>query len=251
MRRSRWLFLVAFVVISSMLAWACGGGGEEKPSGPTAPVATSPAGTTPTVGTTPEAAAGGGEFSGVAEKFANSTFKVTYQLSGAGAGVTNGSMTWYKKGDSLRMDMSGEMEGQQTSATFIMGSDKSYFCTSGAETGEAGFCFETTSAEGAGVGDMASELEKTLTDPNVNVVSTSSRNIAGEDAKCYTVQSPDIEGEAELCMSSDGVPLYSKSTEQGGEVTMEATDFSHDVSDSDFEPPYPVSQEMPTLPEGQ
>jgi hypothetical protein len=251
MRRSRWLLVVSFVVISSMLAWACGGGGKEEPGAATAPAATSPASKTPEAKETPKTQEGGGELAGLAEKFGKATFKVTYQLSGGGAGVTEGSLTWYKKGDNLRMDMTGEAGGQQTSAIFIVRPDTSYYCSNGPEVSGGGSCFATPSDEGAGVGDTAAELEKTLTDPNLNIVSTSSRNIAGEDAKCYTVQSPDIEGEAELCMSSDGVPLFSKSTVEGAEMTMEATDFSHDVSDDDFEPPYPVSEELPGLPEGE
>ena len=247
MRRSRWLLLLSFVVISSMLAWACGGGGEEKPSGPTAPAATSAAGKTPGAGTTPAAGGGGGDFSGLAEKFGKSTFKVTYQLSGAGAGITGGSMTWYKKGDNLRIDMTSESGGQQASLIMITLSDKSYLCTSTPELGGGGSCFVTPSSEGTGVSEMVSGLESTLSDPSVDIVSTSSRKIAGEDAKCYTMQSPD-EGEAEICMSSEGVPLFSKETVEGAETTMEATAFSHDVSDSDFEPPYPVSEELPGLP---
>jgi hypothetical protein len=247
MRRSKWFLLVSFVLISSMLAWACGGGGEEKPSGPTAPAATSPAGKTPaagetpTVGETPEAQAGGGEFSGLADKFGKATFKVTYQLSGGGAAATQGSMIWYKKGDNLRMDIAGEVAGQQGNVILIILPDTTYYCTSAPEMGESGTCFSAPSEAGQGVSQTAADLEKTLTDPNLEVVSTSSRSIAGEDAKCYTVRSPDIEGEAELCMSGDGVPLFSKETVQGAETTMEATDFSHNVSDSDFEPPYPVS----------
>ncbi len=257
MRRSRWLLVLSFVVISSLLAWACGGGGEEKPSGPTAPAATSPAGETPeagetpTVEKTPEAAEGGGEFADLAEKFGKSTFKVTYQLSGGEAAGTQGSMTLYKKGDNLRTDIVEEVEGQQMSAIVIVRPDTLYYCTNASEAGGGGSCFAMPSGEGAGVTDMAAELEKTLTDPNIDVVSTSSRKIAGEDAKCYTVQSPDIEGEAEMCLSNEGVPLFSKETVGGVETTMEATDFSHDVSDNDFEPPYPVSEEMPSLPEGQ
>ena len=242
MRRSRWLLVVSFVVISSMLAWACGGGEKEEPGAATAPAATSPA------GETPEAQAGSGELAGLADKFGKATFKVTYQLSGAGAGVTEGSLTWYKKGDNLRMDMTSESGGEQTSAIFIVRPDTSYYCSNGSEVGGAGSCFATPSDEGVGMGDTAAELEKTLTDPNLNIVSTSSREIAGEKAKCYTVQSPDIEGEAELCMSSDGVPLYSNETTEGGEMTMEATDFTHDVSDNDFEAPYPVSEGLPGQP---
>ena len=51
---------------------------------------------------------------------------MTYQLSGGGAAGTQGSMTWYKKGDNLRMDIAGEIEGQQTSAILIMRPDTSY-----------------------------------------------------------------------------------------------------------------------------
>jgi hypothetical protein len=252
MRRSKWLFLVSFVVISSMLAWACGGGKEEKPSGPTAPVATSPAGMTPevgetpTVGNTPEAQGGGSQFSDLAAKFGNATFKVTYQLSGTGAAVTNGSMTWYKKGDSLRMDITGEIEGQQTSAILIVRPDNTYVCSEMPGVGGGGSCFVAPSGTTGGAGDIVSEFQNTLTDPTINVLSTSSRNIAGEDATCYTVSAPDIEGQAEMCLTSEGVPLFTHETAGGVETTMEATDFSHDVSDSDFELPYPVS----TLPSG-
>jgi hypothetical protein len=245
MRRSKWLLVVSFVVISSVLAWACGGGGEEKPSGPTAPAATSPAGKTPTVGETPQAQAGGSEFTGLADKFGKATFKVTYQLSGGGATPSQGTMTWYKKGDNMRMDIAGEVQGQQENVILIIRPDTSYYCTSAPEVGEGGTCFSAPSEAGQGVTQTAAELEKTLTDPNLQVVSTSTRSIAGQGATCYTVKSPDIEGEFELCMSGDAVPLFSREMVQGTEMTMEATDFSHDVSDNDFEPPYPVSA-MPT-----
>jgi hypothetical protein len=237
MRRSKWFLLVSFVVISSMLAWACGGGGEEKPSGPTAAAATSPAGKTPTVGETPQARAGGGELSGLADKFGKATFKVTYQLSTGGANPTQGSITWYKKGDNLRMDIAGGILGQEVSSILIIRPDNSYICSGGS-------CFEAAGVAG-GYSALVTQFEKALTDPSVNVLSTSSRNIAGEDAKCYTVSGPDIEGQAEMCLSGEGVPLYAKEMAVGAETTMEATDVSRDVSDSDFEPPYPVTSGVP------
>jgi hypothetical protein len=237
MRRFRLLLVVSFVVIASLLAWACGGGGEEKPSGPTAPAATSPAGETPE-------AQGGGEFSDLIGKFSEATFKVTYQVTGGTAG--NGSMIWYKKGDSLRMDMGAEVEGEQRSAIIIVSSGTSYFCTDMPELGENATCFSQPAQAGEGVGEMVAELEKTLTDPTVDIVSTGSRTIAGEDAKCYKASSPDIEGESEVCLSSEGVPLFTRETVEGEETTMEATDFSRDVSDSDFVPPYPVTEELPS-----
>jgi len=250
MRRSRWLLVLSFVVISSLLAWACGGGGEEKPAAATAPAATSQAGETPEAGQTPEAQEGDGEFGDLANKFAQATFKATYTLTEEG-GLTEGSMTWYKKGDSLRMDFAGETEGQQMSAIFIMLPDKSYLCTATPEIAEGGSCYATTGTEGQGVSEMAAELESTLTDPSVEIVSTSSRKIAGQDAKCYTVRSPDIEGDSEICLSEEGAPLSTKETVEGAETSMEATDFSRDVSDSDFEPPYPISEDISGTPTGQ
>jgi hypothetical protein len=236
MRRSKWLLLVSLVFISSMLTWACGGE-EQKPSGPTAPAATSP------VEETPQAQAGGGEFGGLADKFGKATFKVTYQVSTGGATPTQGSITWYKKGDNLRMDIAGGILGQQVSSVLIIRPDISYICSEGS-------CFEVPAIAG-GYSALVTQVEKALTDPSVNVLSTSSRNIAGEDAKCYTVSGPGIEGQAETCLSGEGVPLYAKEMALGVETTMEATDVSRDVSDSDFEPPYPVSGELPSTPTGQ
>jgi hypothetical protein len=132
------------------------------------------------------------------------------------------------------------------SLTFITTPDTSYIC-SGATQTEAATCFSAPTEAGQGPEQIIADMETVLTDPNVDIVSTSSRKIAGEDTKCYTVQSPD-EGESEVCMTDEGVPLLSKETVAGGEMTMEATDFSRDVSDSDFEPPYPVSEELPGLP---
>jgi hypothetical protein len=243
MRRFKWFLIVSFVLTSSTLAWACGGGGGEKPSGPTAPAATSPAGKTPTVGETPQAQAGGGEFSSLADKFANATFKVTYQLSTGGATPTQGSITWYKKGDNLRMDIAGGiLLGQQASSVLIIRPDTSYICTEGS-------CFTPPTITG-GYSVLVTQFETALTDPGVDVLSTSSRNIAGEDAKCYTVSGPNIQGQVEMCLSGEGVPLYAKQFAVGAETTMEATEVSRDVSDSDFEPPYPLS-DITGTPTGQ
>jgi hypothetical protein len=157
MRRFKWFLIVSFVLASSTLAWACGGGGGEKPSGPTAPAATSPAGKTPTVGEAPQAQAGGGEFSGLADKFDKVTFKVMYQVSTGGATPTQGSITWYKKGDNLRMDIAGGILGQQVSSILIIRPDSSYICSEGS-------CFEPPAITG-GYSALVTQFEKALTDP--------------------------------------------------------------------------------------
>ena len=117
--------------------------------------------------------------------------------------------------------------------------------------GEPGTCLSAPTEAGQGPEQIVADMEAVLTDPNVDIVSTSSRNIAGEDATCYTLQSPDIEGNAEVCLSNEGVPLSTTSTAQGVETTLVTTAFSRDVSDSDFEPPYPVSEDISGTPSDQ
>jgi len=245
MRRSRWLLVLLFVVISSVLAWACGGGGGEKPGTATAPAATSPA------GNTPGAQGNGGRFGDLSRKFQNAAFKATYDIKSSGGNQdSSGTMTLYKKGDNLRQDLEGGGLGGGRNAIFITLPDRYYLCRNDPQMG-GGTCLSKPSSSGQGAGEIIARLEGVLTDPNVDIVSTSSRNIAGEDATCYTLQSPDIEGNAEVCLNSEGVPLSSTSTAQGVETSVVATAFSRDVSDSDFEPPYPVSEATPGLPGNQ
>ena len=253
MRGSKWLLLAVFVLISSLFLWACGGGdNEDEGTAPTAQPTSRAAAETPEGGQTPEAAetpeaqGDGGQFGDLAQAFGESEFRATYKLSGSDAsGGFEGNMTWYKKGDNLRIDFESEVEGEQLSATIISGPDKSYFCTQIPGMDQGGSCFSSPEATGEGPEAIVGDLEKALSDPQVDVVSTSSRNIAGEDADCFTIRSPEFEGESEFCISEDGVPLFAKGTAEGTETSLEATDFGHDVSDSDFEPPYPVTEGIP------
>jgi hypothetical protein len=242
MRRSGWLLIAVFVVVSSMLMWACGGGGDEEPGAATEPVATSPA------GKTPESKGDTGQFKELASQFKNATFKVTYKVSGSATreGV-DGTMVWYKKGDNLRIDISGTFQGEKMNAVLITRPDQSYLCTQTPETGEGGSCSATPGETGQGADQIIGGLEEALADPNVEIAGTESREIAGVGAKCFTMRSSGSAGESEVCLSNEGVPLLSKGALAQGEMVLEATDFGHDVSDSDFEPPYPVSEGTPGL----
>jgi outer membrane lipoprotein-sorting protein len=224
-----------------MLAWACGGGGDNK-----SPTQTSPAGPTAAAGETPQAA--GGQFSGLSEKFAQADFKATFDVksTGGGQGDFSGTMIMYKKGDLLREDFESESEGDQSTAIYITTPETSYVCAPASGEGETDTCFSAPTQPDEGAGQIIADLETVLNDSSLQVVSTSSRNIAGEDADCYTVRSPEFEGDAEICLSKEAVPLYTKSTSQGAESTLEATAFSRDVSDSDFQPPYPVTDTTTT-----
>jgi hypothetical protein len=250
MWRYRWLLVLSFVVMCSLLTWACGGGAGEKAGTATPPTAASPAGNTPEAAATPGGGGGGGQFGDLRQKFEGATFKVVYEIKSSGGGEDlSGTMTLYKKGNNLREDIEAESGGEKMSFAFITTPDTSYMC-SGATQTEAATCFSAPTEAGQGPEQMVADMESVLTDPSVQIVSTSSRNIAGENANCYTLQSPEIEGEAEICLSDEAVPLSTTSAAQGIETTLLATDFSRDVSDSDFVPPYPVSGDLSATPSG-
>jgi hypothetical protein len=247
MRFSKWLVLLSLIVASSMLAWACGGGGDNKSPTQTSPAGpTAAAGETPQPGATPQAS--GGQFSGLSDKFAQANFKATFDVKSTGGtqGDFAGTMIMYKKGDLLREDFESTSGGQTTTATYITTPDKSYVCSPGTQAGESDTCYSAPTQPGEGAGQIVADLETLLNGASLQVVSTSSRNIAGEDANCYTIRSSDLEGDADICLSKEAVPLYTKSTAQGSESTLEATAFSRDVSDSDFQPPYPVTDTSST-----
>jgi hypothetical protein len=248
MRRSGGFLIAVLVVVSSMLMWACGGGGNEEPGAATEPAATSPAEETPEAATTPQSGGDTGQFAELASQFKNATFKVTYKISGSATreGV-DGTMVWYKKGDNLRIDISGTLQGERMNAVIITRPDQSYLCTETPGVGEGGTCYSTPGESGQGAGQVISSLEEALADPNVEILGTESREIAGQTAKCFTMRSAGSAGESEVCLSNDGAPLLSKAALAQGEMVLEATDFSRDVSDSDFEPPYPVSEVAPGL----
>jgi hypothetical protein len=238
-----------FVIVSSMLLWACGGGGNEEPGAATEPVATGPAEMTAVAGTTPKAQGDAGEFADLVGKFEKATFKVTYQVSGSGAQQSvEGTLTWYKKGQNLRMDFDSGAEGQGTSATVISGPDQSYFCTQMPGLDAGGTCFPSPGAVGQGVGEIVGGLDEILANPDAEIVSGGNREVLGEKLDCFVIRSPDVEGETNVCLNKDGAPLASTVTSGGAVVTMEASEFSHQVSDSDLEPPYPIGQAVPAAP---
>ena len=86
---------------------------------------------------------------------------------------------------------------------------------------------------------MAAAAEATGVDIN-----KSDETIAGTDASCFSAEQ---NGEtSKFCFSDSGILLLTQNTDASGTSGMVATAYSDSVSDSDFEPPYPVT----TLPAG-
>jgi hypothetical protein len=244
---------------------ACGGnnGNNGGNGGATPPAQRTPSGggdagspePRATEGTATDAAGGdSGELRGVAAKFAQATFRATYQVSGDLSGLTNAEITIYKDGaDRIRFDFAGEQDGQAYQASFIESAADSYLCISGeaaASFGEllgtdtsAGVCLKSAPDDPNNpVGSILDELQSFSAD-TVELQSKEEMQIAGQDATCYTVRDTETSTTNTACFNGDGVLLAAGPS---GAMDLNATSVSAEVSASDFEPPYPV-QDLPSL----
>lgn len=188
------------------------------------------------------------ELRALAEQFGITEVKVTYTMSGPGVGTSEtdpefvSQMVLYSKPpDRWRMDITSP-DGD---FSIIFDGESTLMCAS---EGDEGRCFNSPLGDALPVPFL-----NIFTDPNEldNLVgsalgvdvSRSSREIAGQDANCFSF-SGDIDGTSgsgEYCFRDDGVLLLLRA-ESGGdeEFSMEAVEVSDSVSDEDLEPPYEV-----------
>lgn len=173
------------------------------------------------------------------------TGKVTYNITdfaGGDSGIV--SMTIYQKDGSSRFDISSA-DGD---ISFISTPDATYLCTEGQclkyaaddDTASAGVDalagIFSADAITEGIGDIPAGVD----------VDVTSETIAGVDATCFKF-SGDLDSDqagndsGEFCFSDGGL-LLRLAFEGGGESgSFEATSASEDVPDSDFDPPFPVT----------
>lgn len=185
-----------------------------------------------------------GDLQDAADRFNEGTFDVTYNVSGAVEGIS--SLRMVKGGPSrLVIFIEGEQEGATFSGRFVVNGDQTAFCTSPdafgdlSDLGDLGIdpdaeevCFGGDSAFGAGVGDLAEEFQF---DENVEVISQTEREIAGEDADCFETRDTDTGSVTTGCVGREtGAVLYIEDGEGG---IFEASEVSGDVDDSVFEIP--------------
>lgn len=252
--RPLWLLLSPLLLSLLLVASACGGGGEEE-----SPQATAPARETPTAeapaGETPEAreTAAPEDFSAELETLVQEwglrSAKVSYQFSSVTEGEEySGDVTLYwQPPTAWRVDFSADGD----EGIFIARENTVYFCEI-----ESGSCTSLNvpliQAAPVPFFGLVTNFDR-FSEYVLEVVSglrieRSSRTIAGEDASCFIGTGETegrAEGEGELCFSDDGIPLLIDTyyvAEDGTESTfrLEATSLERSVSDSDFEPPYPV-----------
>lgn len=250
MRGSLKYLLIIVALFAGGLLFACGSDDDGDGSGLEEPTAEQSAGDSDDVddGDSEESDDDSGDSSdelrALAEQFGITEVKVTYTMSGPGVGpadFTSQMILYSKPPDRWRMDITSA-DGD---ISMIFDGDSTLMCAS--EGGE-GQCFESPVG-----GALPVPFLNIFTDPDElnNLVgsalgvdiSRSNRQIAGQDANCFSF-SGDIDGttgSGEYCFRDDGVLLLLRA-ESGGEeeFTMEATEVSDTVSDSDLEPPFEV-----------
>ena len=178
------------------------------------------------------------------------TGKVTYDISdfdtGDGAGLGGVStMTIYQKGGSSRLDISSP-DGD---IIFINTADASYLCSGGAD------CLKY-SADDETAGAAVSVFSALFSDESINQMigdipngldfDATSETIAGLDATCFKTTGdldPTEAGDetSEFCFSDGGLMLRLAFGSGGLSSSFEASSASEDVPDSDFDPPFPVT----------
>ena len=227
------------IVLTTALALAaCGSAAPaaQAPLATTGAVSTAAASTQSSTTAAP-AGATGPNIGDLAKAGKQTTYKVTYKWTiGSGAQAVVSEQTWYSKAPNTRFDFSiGTGLG---SISVYSLADGTYMCTT---VGGAAVC-QKTAADAALQSNPAAEfgLQLAANPGQFNSSYQGTRSIAGQQAQCYAVVGTAGFSDVTSCYTSTGVPLLTQMSAQGSAFTMEATNFSTTVSDSDFTLPATV-----------
>jgi hypothetical protein len=249
------------VLLTLLLAIACGEG-ETQEAGP--PDAGSP----PTSDIPPAEARR--ELEAMSATWADNQAKVAYDFtSSASQNVTQlGAMTVYRSPLGLRLDITGSSiastfgdedcdchlaRSEMDEATLIIKADEAFRCIGGAD-GE-GECLPMDSlADEADTLPFLrafitpSALSESVAEATAGTdIGRTQEQIAGQEADCYTVGGSATEesGGTQWCFGPDGILLRLSGvypdTPGAGPFRLEAVTVSREVSDADFELPYPLT----------
>jgi|GEM_PF-1615464 len=173
------------------------------------------------------------------EKYGKLEYMVAYDVTATNDGKTEKTkMTQYLKGESMRMDVSGNQDGKTYEArTFI--TPLAFITCSKDETEWQ--CIKMEAPEDQQQ-DLAAKYEEegdAFWDGN-QVYNEPDRTIAGVKAKCFKliVTIPEQGTMTEIgCYSPEGVPLYIEIKTPQGTNVMQATSYKTTVTAADFVPP--------------
>lgn len=230
------------VALACAFAVSCGGGatttaGASAGASTAATTAPTSAATSAATATATSAGANQPKLLDILSAAKLSEYKITYKItaSGQGAEAMSGDQTWYFKPPKSRFDFSSTFGGQKTTISFFSLPDGSYYCFGG--PGQPVSCLSV-----GGVGSPLDQNAAAVTQRSLienpggfgaNYKET--KTIAGQQALCY-----DVTGAAgtfsggTFCYSKTGLALLSTFSVQGATWSMEATNVSTTVPDSDF-----------------
>ena len=240
----RWLIAIAIAAVLGLAMTACSGGGNKNKT----PAASGSPGAASTTSSGKNSDAK--ELDSLAQKFTNTSFKANYTLTSTSSEQPlDGTLVLYKDGaDRFRFDITSQQNGQNTTLILIDTKDASLFCLQdagdlapllGVEPGK-GVCIKNDPTDSAGgLADILQNF-KDLGSSDTTVTNKSTRDIAGQSARCFDYKTKDSGDVNETCFSNDGVPLYDKSQSSGDTTIMEATQIQGSVQSSDFNVPYEV-----------
>ena len=234
MRSSLRYFLIAMALLAGGIFIACGSDSDDNGDGD----AGEPAADQPVDGDRGDddsSIDASDELRQLTEQFGVSELRIVYEMSGNPGGLElNGQMTLYiKPPDLFRTDIDTEFGG-----VIFIGRDGAFYSCVGGEG--AGQCVEIPGSEdifGSPISfkDPGDLIESSGIPLDGGDITRSSREIAGQDATCYSAAGDDG---GEVCISDNGVPLLI--VESSGEFRLDAIEVSDSVADSDFELPYEV-----------
>jgi len=229
------LLLSAFVV-------SCGGtpaGSTTGSSSPASSVAASQAVGSGTPATARPTASGANAQANLGEVLAAgrlTPYKITYRYT---VGTVVSDQSWYFKPPKQRFDFSTGIGGAAFVISYFQLPEGSYYCFTVATTKQ---CM-TTPATGSPLDqNMGAVFMRSMLQNPGSFAGTfvEAKTFAGQPGLCYDVSAATAIAGAtggRFCYSREGILLYSAFGPAGSQITMEATNVSLTVPDSDFDLP--------------
>jgi hypothetical protein len=226
----------AVLVFAFVIAASCGGSATPTTTGTPGATATSAA-VASSVGSGGPTS-GSPSFGQILSAAKVSEYKVTYKLTATGgAEGFSGEQSWYFKPPKARFDFTSSVSGQAATISLFALPDGTYMCFGG--TGQAAQCIGMSGLDTALQQNPAAAFQESFIEhpDQYSGVLVETRQIAGQQAHCYDVKaSAPTAGltDGRFCYSTQGIPLLQRFGAQGGTWSMEATNLSTTVPDSDF-----------------
>lgn len=231
----RWLGLL--LTLTALLALAaCSGGDDSDDATATATASPTPATAEPTATDDSQS------FADALTRLDSGSYRISYDFTTTTAGQDfSGTLTWVRAQDGrARFETTATQAGQTVTLIVIVAVDGTELLCM--DIGAVGSCFSAENNPiGGSMPNPAELILEGLTDqarlPGVS--RSGSETIIGIDTECYSYDGAD--GASKACISEQGFMLRAEWNSGGQSARLEATEFNDDVSDEDFEAPYPIT----------